>query len=200
MKISKISLSVISLLAVISQSALSYPPAVGILGKSKSCLSCHVKNGPWTDDARTIIDIIDKETMKSLRQSDGTFLISVKRGEQKTVLTVIGRVKGDASAPYRNAWLYVDPATIETKSLSKFAPGWAVNLPVGCRIVGDELAGFDGATITALPMTVMPLDDAVEGEIQLQVMLTGGEAVKGSGSQGMIGNYFERRVKLKVNG
>src|SRR3990172_19737 len=107
MKISKISLSVISLLSVISQSALSYPPAVGILGKSKSCLSCHVKNGPWADDARTIIDIIDKETMKSLRQSDGTFLISVRRGEQKTVLTVIGRAKGDVSAPYLKSSLFV---------------------------------------------------------------------------------------------
>ena len=71
--------------------AMAYPPAVGLVGKAKNCLSCHANNGPWLDDKRLIIDIIDKETQKSLKQSDGGFLITVKRGEIKTVLTVIGR-------------------------------------------------------------------------------------------------------------
>jgi len=182
------------------QQAFSYPPAVGILGKSKTCLSCHTNNGPWTDEQKTIIDILDKETMKSLRQSDESFLLEVKRGQQKTVLTVIGRVKDDeAPSPYRNAWTYIDPARIETNSLSKFAPGWAVNLQMSCRVVGDKIAGFEGATVTVLPMTVQPLDDAKNSELQMQVMLTKGESVKGNAKEGMIGNYFQRRVILKVN-
>jgi hypothetical protein len=44
----------------------NYPPAVGILGKSKSCTSCHINNGLWSDEDKTIIDILDKETGKSL--------------------------------------------------------------------------------------------------------------------------------------
>ena len=184
---------------VVSQAALAYPPGVGILGKSKSCLSCHVANGPWKDDQKTIVDILDKETLKSLRQDDGSFLLEVKRGQQKSVLTIIGRTANDdAPPPYRNAWLYVDPARIETNSLSKFAPGWAVNLQMSCRIVGDKLTGYEGAKITALPMTVQPLDDAEDAEVQLQVMLTKGESVKGNAQEGMSGNYFERTVKLVV--
>ena len=69
---------------------------------------------------------------------------------------------------------------------------------MACRIVGDKVSGYEGATITALPMTVMPLDDAAETEIQLQVMLTKGESIKGNAKEGMAGNYFERKVKLKV--
>lgn len=185
--------------AVSVSTGLAYPPAVGILGKSKSCISCHVNNGPWTDEQKTIIDIVDKETMKSLRQSDGTFLLDAKRGQQRTVLTVIGRTKDDdAPLPHRTAWLYIDPTRIETNSLSKFAPGWVVNLQMACRLVGDKVAAYEGAKITVLPMTIQPLDDAAETEIQLQVMLTKGEAIKGSGKEGMIGNYFERKVRLKV--
>jgi hypothetical protein len=180
-------------------SAFSYPPAVGLLGNAKSCMSCHVNNGPWTDEENTIIDILDKETMKSLRQADGTFLLEVQRGKQKTVLTVIGRTKDDSEpSPYRNAWIYVDPARIGTNSLSKFAPGWGVNLQMSCRVVGDKLNGFEDAQITVLPMTVQPFDDANDSELQLQVMLTKGESVKGDAKSGMLGNYIEREVFLKV--
>ncbi|OFX17365.1 MAG: hypothetical protein A2Z18_04780 [Armatimonadetes bacterium RBG_16_58_9] len=114
-------------------------------------------------------------------------------------MTVIGRAKGDlAPPPYRNAWLYVDPAQIEASSLSKFAPGWEVNLPMSCRIVGDAVKGYEGATVTALPMTVRPWDAARDSTIVLQVMLTRGESVKGKPTEGMVGNYFERTVRLKV--
>ncbi len=189
----------IIILAGSLQNAFSYPPAVGILGKAKSCMSCHANNGPWTDEKKTIIDLLDKETNKSLRQSDGSFLVEVKRGQQKTILTIIGRINGDdGPSPYRNAWTYVDPARIETNSLSKFAPGWAVNLQMSCRLVGDELPGFKGAKITVLPMTLQPLDDAKDAELQLQVMLTKGESVKGNAKKGMLGNYFERKVQVKV--
>jgi len=178
---------------------LAYPPGVGILGPSKNCITCHVSNGPWKDEKRTIIDILDRETKKSLKQSDGSFLIEAKRGEMKTVLTVIGRSKDDSEEPpYRNAWLYVDPNSIKTSSLSKFAPGWEVNLPMSCRIVGDTLAGFEGAKITVLPMTVRPADAARDSELSLQVMLTKSDSVKGDAKAGMVGNYFERKVKLKV--
>lgn len=179
--------------------ACAYPPAVGILSNSKNCLSCHANNGQWKDDDKTIIDILDKETKKSFKQPDGTFLIETKKGEQKTVLTVIGRKKGNSiSAPYRNAWLYIDPTTIGTKSLSKFAPNWDVNLPMSCRLVGDKLPGYDDADITSLPMTIQPLSNAKDTEMQLQVILTKGESVKGNAQEGMSGNYFERKVKLIV--
>ena len=192
-------IAVLSFLVLVASTAIAYPPAVGILGNAKSCMSCHVNNGPWVDESKTIIDILDKETMKSLRQSDGTFQLDVKRGQQKTVLTVIGRIKDDDTpTPYRNAWTYIDPATIGTSSLSKFAPGWAVNLQMSCRVVGDKLPGFEDAKITVLPMTVQPLDDAKDAVLQLQVMLTKGESVKGDSKKGMLGNYFERSVKVKV--
>ena len=179
--------------------AYAYPPAVGILSNSKNCISCHTNNGPWKDDSKTIIDILDRETKKSFKQPDGSFLIEIKRGEQKTVLTVIGNIKDNSiAAPYRNAWLYVDPTTIGTNSLSKFAPGWDVNLSISCRLVGDNLPGYENADITSLPMTIQPTSIAEDAEIQLQVMLTGGESVKGNAQEGMVGNYFEKRVMLIV--
>jgi hypothetical protein len=47
-------------------------------------------------------------------------------------------------------------------------------------------------------MSIRPGDDAYDAEIQLQVMLTKGESVKGRAKDGMKGNYFERIVRLKV--
>ena len=191
-------LSLASLLGL-STRVSAYPPAVGILSNATSCMSCHVNNGPWTDTSKTIIDVLDKDTMLSLRQTDGTFLATVKRGQPRTLLTVIGRAKGDTvESPYRNAWLYLDPNTIGASSLSKFAPGWDVNLPMACRIVTDRLDQYDGATLTVLPMTIRPTDAARDAELQLQVMLTKGESVKGKPKEGMLGNYLERKVRLKV--
>ena len=199
MKSGKIAALGFCALAFFAARTFCYPPAVGILGKSKSCLACHVNNGPWPDDQKTIIDLLDKETMKSLRQSDGRFVIEVKRGRQKTILTVIGRAQDDgAMPPYRNAWIYIDPKSIGTDSLSKFAQDWAVNLQMACRLVGDNLPGFEGAKISVLPMTLQPLDKAEDSELQLQVMLTMGAAVKAEAKKGMLGNYFERKVALKV--
>jgi len=181
--------------------ALAYPPGVGILSNQKNCLECHANNGPWKDDQRTIIDILDKDTMKSLKQADGSFLIETKRGAARTLLTVIGRAKGDAAeAPYRNAWLYIDPKTIGSASLSKFAPGWDVNLPMSCRIVGDRLEGYDGAHLTVLPMTVRPSDAARDAELELQVMLTAGEAVKGRGQEGLHRSWWRSRYSLPPPG
>ena len=181
-----------------SNNSQAYPPGVGITSDSRSCMNCHVDNGPWADDG-TIIDVLDKATMTSMRQPDGAFLLEVKRGTRRTVLTVIGRKAGDhAPKPYRNGWTYIDPTRIGTGSISKFAAGWSVDLQMSCRLVGDKLAAYEGAALTTLPMTVMPLDDAKDSEIELQLMLTSGEAVKGNAALGITGNYFVRTVKLDV--
>lgn len=175
-----------------------YPPGVGVLGKSRSCTACHLNNGSWGDDASTIIDILDAQTRESLRAADGSFLIAVRRGQSRTVLTVIGRAAGERHPPARNAWLYVDPEQIGTTTLSKFAPGWDVNLPMSCRVVGDEIGVYPGAHLTVLPMTVRPGDAARSGEIELQAMLTSGQAVKGKVKEGLVSNYYVRRVALRV--
>lgn len=194
----RLATAVMCLSLVAAAGAAAYPPGVGILAKNRSCLSCHVSNGPWGDETRTIIDVLDGVTKQSLRDPDGSFRIQVPRGGTRTVLTVIGRRAGDSRPPRRNAWLYVDPAQIEASTLSKFAPGWDVNLPMSCRVVGDRLEGQEGANATVLPMTLRPTDAARDGELELQVMLTAGEAVKGKGGEGLISNYFVRRVRLQV--
>lgn len=181
------------------EAAHAYPPAVGILTSSKNCASCHSNIGPWNEDNKLIVDILDADTKKSFKQPDGSFVIETERWEQKKLLTVIGWMKDKSvSAPYRNAWLYIDPTTIGTPSLSKFAPNWDVNLPLSCRIVGDQLAGYEDANITSLPMIIQPLSNAQNTELQLQIMLTRGESVKGNAKEGMAGNYFERKVFLKI--
>ena len=181
-----------------SHQVYAYPPGVGILSKSKNCLACHANNGPWTDEGKIIIEIFEKDSMKSFRQPDGSFLLQIKRHEPLTLRTVIGYKKDGAIAPYRNGWIYIDPTTIESSSLSKFAPGWDVNLQAGCRLVGDKLVGYEDFDLSALPMTIRPLDSARDAQIILQGMLTRGESVKGKGKEGMIGVYFERIVKIKV--
>jgi len=179
--------------------SLAYPPAVGILSSSRSCLTCHSSNGPWSDETNTIIDVLDKTTGKSLKQPDGSFLIEATRFQPRTVLTLIGRTAEDtAPPPLRNAWLYVDPQQIGSASLSKFAPGWEANLTMACRLVGDPYEPLPGAKVTVLPMTIRPADAARDAELELQVLLTGGESAKGMPVERMISNYLVRRVLLKV--
>jgi hypothetical protein len=179
--------------------ALAYPPAVGILSKSKNCLSCHVNNGKWQEGPQLVIDIVDKATGKSLLQPDGSFLLSVKRGQTATVSTVTGYQSADTTLhPARNAWLYIDTSRIASSSLSKFPFGWEVNLPMACRLPGDKYDPRPDARLTVLPMTVRASDNAATAVMMLQVMLTKGEAVKGNPKEGMLGNYFERTVRLEV--
>ncbi len=71
-------------------------------------------------------------------------------------------------------------------------------LAVSCRVVGGSSDAYPNAAITTLPMTVRPGDEARDAEIELQVMLTRGESVKGKPQKGMAGNYFERKLRLKV--
>jgi hypothetical protein len=186
-------------LAGLANSALAYPPGVGILGKSRSCTACHASNGPWQDESKTIVDILDSGTRRSLRQPDGRFVLQVERGKTATVLTVIGRAQGDTVAPpTRNAWLYVDPTMLGTEALTKFAPGWDVNLPMACRIVGDVVAEYPGSAVTALPMTVRPGDAARNAEVELQIMLTSGGPGKGEPDEWLRANCLVRKLSLVV--
>ncbi len=180
--------------------AASYPPAVGITAKARDCLVCHVDNGPWKAGDKLIIDLLDKATGQSLQQPDGSFLITAKRGERKAVVTVIGAVpQSGVARPNRNAWLFVDPRRIPDDSLmSKFAPGWEVDLPMSCRLVGDKSDKYPGADVTVLPLTVRPGDSAQDADIELQAMLTRGESVKGKPAEGLIGSYFVRTVRLRI--
>jgi len=178
--------------------AYAYPPAVGIMSNAKNCLACHSDNGQWKDEHQTIIDVVDKSSKKSLLQSDGSFLIEVKRNEVVDILTVIGRSADDkADEPYRNAFLYIDPTTIGTTSLSKFAPGWNMNLSMSCRLVGDKLEGYERAKITVVSSSIRPTNEARDAELSLQVLLTKGGTEKGN-ALGVISNYYEKKVKLKV--
>lgn len=141
---------VLALLAILlagwDTSVFAYPPAVGILGKSQNCLACHTTNGGWKESADLIIDIIDKATGQSLRQPDGSFKLAVKRGRAVTVMTAIGYRGGNSElVPYRNAWLYVAPETIDDSSLSKFLPGWDVNLTRGESVKGSPKEGMLGS-------------------------------------------------------
>jgi hypothetical protein len=189
----------VSIILILPFISLAYPPAVGILGKSRNCLKCHASNGPWTDESQTILDIIDATTGESLRLPGGEFLIEVKRGKTRTVLTQIGRKANDeAPPPLRNSWLYVDPDQIDTGAVSKFAPGWNVNLPMACRIVGDKVDRYPEAAMTSLPMTVRPGDAARDAVLELQVMLTAGESAKGSPNDWLKANYVVRKVRLRV--
>jgi hypothetical protein len=69
---------------------------------------------------------------------------------------------------------------------------------MACRIVGDKLEAYESAHITALPMTLRPTDAALDSELELQVMLTRGDSVKGAVEQGLVSNYLVRKVLLHV--
>lgn len=49
--------------------------------------------------------------------------------------------------PNRNAWLYIDTSTIGKNTFSNFAEGWQVNLQMACRLIEDELIGFENADV-----------------------------------------------------
>lgn len=178
----------------------AYPPGVGITSNSRSCASCHADTGPWREDSNLIVDIVDANTRASIRQADGSFVLSVQRGQTRRVLTIIGRAAADTLAPpTRNGWAFVDPAQIGSPSLSKFAPGWEVDLPMSCRAVGDTIAMYNGDKVTVVPMTVRPGDSAKDADIELQLMLTTGNSVKGKANEGLIANYHLRRIRLEVS-
>lgn len=189
----------IAAIAALVSNAIAYPPAVGIMGKADDCLSCHVNNGPWIEDDALVIDILDKETRQSLKQPDGSFLIEVARNKNKTVLCVIGHVTKDLSPPpSRNGWIFFDPKTVNKLILSKFLAGWEVNATYGCRLVGDKLELYSGAALTVTTMTIKPTERAENGTITWMLALTAGDPPKGKPAVGMLGNFYEYRVKLRI--
>ncbi|MBI5058820.1 hypothetical protein HZB60_03430 [candidate division KSB1 bacterium] len=189
-----------AIILVVTGSAAASPPAVGIIGNSRTCLACHADNGPWTAGPDLILDLIDKDTQQSLRQPDGSFLLTARRGTAVTALAVIGyRAAAAEQSPRRNGWIMLDTTAIGGASLSKFAPGWEINLPYGCRIVGDKLAAYPDAALTTAPITIRPTETAMNAEVSFQAMLTSGEAVKGQAKSGLLGNYMERTLHLRVS-
>jgi hypothetical protein len=175
------------------------PPAVGMASNAKSCLSCHASAGPWPEGASLVLDILDKNTMASLRQPDGSFQINCKRGQTASVVTVLGyQPQEKQPVPHRNGWIFVDTTLIGTPSVSKFAAGWEADIIYGCKIVGDKSAAYPDAMVTTSPMTVRPLGNAANTDISLQVLLTAGEAVKNKAKEGLQSNYFVRTVRLRI--
>ena len=195
----RVPVSLSLLLIILSQFAAASPPAVGIIGNARSCMTCHVSNGSWTEGPGLVIDLIDKDTQQSLRQPDGSFLLTAKRGTAKTVMAVIG-YSGLApdQSPYRNGWIFVDSTTIGNSSLSKFAPGWEINLAYGCKIAGDKVAAYPDAALTSAPITILPTETAKDGEVTFQMLMTRGESVKGRAKEGLTGNFHARAVHLHV--
>ncbi len=194
----RIPLALIVVVAPVSV-ALAYPPAVSIMGMSTSCVDCHLNNGPWIEDDLLVIDILDKESKQSLSQPDGTFLVEVPRNTNRTVLCVIGRLADDPNpAPLRNGWIFFDPKMVDKPALSKFLPDWEVNATYGCRLVGDKLDRYPGATLTVTSMTIRPTDKAEDGILTWMLGLTVGDPPKGKPTEGMLGNFYEYRLKLRI--
>jgi hypothetical protein len=139
------------------------------------------------------------KTKSSTRQQDGTFLISVPRGQTQQFITVIGRTATDTlTPPERNGWAYVDQTQIGLPVLSKFAPGWEIDLPMSCRTVGDTISVYKGDHVTVVPMNLRPSDGALTADVELQLMLTSGDSVKGKPKEGLVANYHVRRIRLAV--
>lgn len=191
--------STIIVLASLASAVLAYPPVVSIMGMGTRCVDCHLDNGPWIEDELLVIDILDKETKQSLGQSDGTFLVEVPRNASKTVLCIIGRLAEDPNPPpFRNGWIFFDPKMLDQPALSKFPPGWEVNATYGCRLVGDKLDLYPDATLTVTSMTIRPSDKAEDGILTWMLGLTVGDPPKGKPTEGMLGNFYEYQVKLRI--
>jgi hypothetical protein len=191
----------ISLTAVfLVQLALATPPAVGIVGSSRDCNACHVNSGQWLESPELVIDLVDPVSKTSFRQPNGSFLLSARRGETVNAVAIFGyKSVSPALAPHRNGWIFVDTTTIGTEAISKFAPGWEISLPYGCKISGDKSEAYPDAQITSAPFIVKASESAADRDVTLQVLLTSGEAVKGKAKEGLVSDYFSRQVHLRVN-
>lgn len=191
-----IGIMLITMAVLSADVSFAYPPAVGVTGNSPNCLSCHVENGPWEDDDMAAVDILDKATGKSLRQGDGSFMLSAHRNEPKTIMVVLGRRAGDTEEPpTRNGWIFVDH---QASTMTKFPEGWQANVQFGCRVVGDTMTGFEGARVTIAPMTLVAGEDARDAELTLHAMISKGTGVKGKAKEGLISNFLDRKLKLKI--
>jgi hypothetical protein len=174
------------------QSAYGWP-AASLQSRDKDCAVCHSSANAWMDTSKLVIDIVDTKTGKSLKTTDGSFEIPVKRGSELRVNSVFGVKPGYRFPPEMVGWLYVSPQELQSahESDSKFAPGWQVNRAFCMKRLVETIDGFPGDQLAAVTMTVRPLDGAQDATVSLQVLL------KSSG-RGLPGEYFERVVHLRV--
>lgn len=168
-------------------------PAASLQSRDRDCTSCHQAADSWTDTARVIIDIVDPQTGTSYEAADGAFDIAVRRGEELRVKSVFGVRQGHQFPPEMVGWLYASPALLKKapESDPKFAPGWQVNRSFCMKRLVEEVKGFPGNQLAAVPMTIRPLDNAEDATISLQVLFK-------SSARGLAGDYFERDVRLRV--
>ena len=170
-------------------------PGVPLEGRQKTCLSCHINTGPWNDEEKTIIEILDPKTGTSFKKPDGSFAIPVKKGEERRVLVVLGVEPTYSWIPEWTAWLFVHPEALQKdpESSPKFAPNWEVNRAFCGKRLGESVKGFEEKKVASITMTIRPLKDAKDETVLLQVFFKSGDRTK-------VGNYFERKVLLQVEG
>jgi hypothetical protein len=175
-----------------SQSAYGWP-AAPLQNRNKDCAVCHTSTNAWMDTSKLIIDIVDTKTGKSLKTANGSFEIPVKRGSELRVNSVLGVKPGYRFPPEKVGWLYVSPEALQSAQESdpKFAPGWQVNRAFCMKRLVEKIDGFPGNQLAAVTMTVRPLEGAEDATVSLQVLL------KSSG-RGLVGEYFESTVHLRV--
>lgn len=176
----------------LARSLLSYPTAP-IVGRNTTCLNCHKNTGPWQDEAKAIIEILDPQTGQSLKQKDGSFLIAAKRNEVKSVQMVFGVTGDTEKVPECISWCLVDPVEQRQGSdaSNKFAPHWEVNAQYGGRFVGDKVKGYEAHKVVASTMSLRATEKAKDGALVLQVLFP-------VAFRGLDGNYFEKKVTLKI--
>lgn len=181
------------LVAIIAPLHVSAWPAASLEGRQANCLGCHVENDTWQDSSGIVIDIIDPATGTSYRQPDGSFAITVKRNTELRVKSVFGVSPGMQFPPDTVGWLYVDPGELQNAPEAglKFAPGWLVNRPFCGKRLVETVDGYIGNRLAAITMTLKPLENAQDAEIQLQVLFK-------SNARGMEGSYYQKKVLLKV--
>ncbi|MFQ5797696.1 MAG: hypothetical protein ACE5H0_03265 [Bacteroidota bacterium] len=145
------------------------------------------------DESKIIIDIVDPETRKSFRQTDGSFLIQVKRNTERRVLSVFGVRPTEKFPPDMVGWLYVDPNELANapESSLKFGPGWQVNRPFCGKRLNERVAGYEGEHLASITMTIMPAAMAADAEVKLQIVFK-------SLARRLRGNYYEKNVQLRV--
>lgn len=179
---------------VVAAAPRAYPPMC-LETRQRRCTACHQDTAPWGDPARALVDIADPQTKESFAQADGTFRIPVRRGQERRILVVVGADASYVPRPTMTGWLLFDPSQLAgtAEASPKFAPGWEVNRPYGCKRLRDTspVERHAGRACATTTMTIRPLEGAADAEVELQVILK-------SANETLEGNYFERRVRLVV--
>ncbi len=147
-------------------------PAASLEGRQESCLSYHTNTGPWVDEGKLIIDIIDAKTGESFRLSDGSYVIPVKQGTERRVRAVFGVKPEVQYPPDMVGWLYVDPEELTSapEASIKFARRWNVNRSFCGKRLVEKFEGYPGDKLAQITKTISPGENATDREIRLQVL------------------------------